>query len=563
MRPLDKKIHTEPLYVQRKRNVLYLNIFTDPLGVEPPKFSDPLSFNFGHALFEGLMRLTKEQKAVPALTEKVETSHDKKTYRFFLKKSFWSDGSRVTAHDFKNTWRHLLDPDQIPILGPPETSPNSYLLDCIFNGRKIREKVLPISELGVKAETDYILHVQLEQPIAYFFDLLAHPIFYPLHRNSLGINEDEDDDSEEFHHNAETPLPITNGPFKLKEWKEGEFLILEKNELYREASRVQLKEIHFTILSTEVGCLAAYLHHFVDIIGMPFFFFPSPLYSQALLDHKTLDLVPIAGTSTCVFNTKNSLFKNQKIRKAFSLAIDRERIIQKVTILNEQPAHHLLPPILVGAHPIAPSISPHSYRVKKARRLFLQGLKELGLDEKNLPAIPLSYPNSEFHFHLALEVKNQFESVLNHEIILDNCNLNILKSKMSKRNFHLGLLAFCCDYSHPSSFMNRFKDASNTKNYSGWSRADFVSLLEQADSIEDLSSRNALYHQAQKIMAEEAPLAPIFHWNFGMLVQPYVKGFYMSPNGILHFDEISIDHEIYRRMIKGEMLNNLSYAEML
>ena len=155
-----------------KKNCARVNVVDEPQSLDPRRARDLSSLTLTRMLFEGLTRLGKEEKAEPALAEKIDVSNDLKTYTFHLRHSSWSNGDAVTAKDFVYAWKKILDPQFV--------SENAFQLYVIKNAKAVKQGTLPLEELGIRMKDPYTLEVELEYPFPSFLELLAIPIFFPI-----------------------------------------------------------------------------------------------------------------------------------------------------------------------------------------------------------------------------------------------------------------------------------------------------------------------------------------------------------------------------------------------
>jgi len=230
---------------------LRINLGQNPATLDPAKARDLNTLTLLRMLFEGLTRLSKEEKPELALAKEVSLSQDLKRYTFALKESFWSEGTPLTAYDFVYAWRRALSP----------AFPSDYAaqLYVIKNGRAVKEGKLLQEELGVKALDERTLQVDLERPAPYFLELLSFPIFFPLlqsRQESYSRFVDHEDSL------------VGNGPFCLKRWKQDDSLLIEKNERYWDSKSVKLKRVFFVMVDSETE-LALFEKGELDWAGSP------------------------------------------------------------------------------------------------------------------------------------------------------------------------------------------------------------------------------------------------------------------------------------------------------
>ena len=218
--------------IAQESSTLRISTEGDPQTLDPRRVRDLATTTVIHMLYEGLMRTQEDGLPVPALAETVTISPDQKTYTFQLRRSAWSDGQPVTAYDFEETWKSLLSP-QFP-------SPNAYQLDVIKGAQAAKEGRASINQIGVHAQDDATLIVDLEQPTPYFLHLTATHFLYPVHQS---LRQQPVDSS---------ALPdskiVTNGPFKLEKWSRHNELTAIPNPYYWDQENVHLNRIQLVTL---------------------------------------------------------------------------------------------------------------------------------------------------------------------------------------------------------------------------------------------------------------------------------------------------------------------------
>ncbi|MCB1108656.1 MAG: peptide ABC transporter substrate-binding protein, partial [Chlamydiia bacterium] len=341
---------------------LRINFQTDPPTLDPRKGGDMTSSMMHFLLFEGLTRQTPDGPTELGVAKQIDISEDKLTYTFYLREANWSDGTPITAHDFEYTWKTMLNPT-FPCF-------NAHLLFPIKNARAAKLGEIPLDAVGVSAADDKTLVVKLEAPTPYFLDLTAFCALYPVCKTA--VENDASWSEGPPHHYA------CNGPFRLVEWKHCNQLKLEKNPHYWERAKVELEEIKVSLIENEHTALQLFEKGKLDIMGSAYTHIPT----DATAKFKQLGLLKdyqVPATTACSFNTTKPPFNNIHLRKALSLAIDREAIVKNITRLSDEPAFTILHPALLSWNPL------HMAEDVSAAIYFQKGLIELGLKAEDLP----------------------------------------------------------------------------------------------------------------------------------------------------------------------------------
>jgi Bacterial extracellular solute-binding proteins, family 5 Middle. len=361
------------------------NLQTEPRSVDPAKNTAIDGGTVIYHVFEGLTRLDKNNKAEPAVAEKWDVSSDGLTYTFHLRDGVkWSDGKPVTAKDFEYAWKRVLNPDT--------GSEYAYQLYYIKNGEKYNKGEAKAEDVGVVAKDDKTLELTLESPTPYILELLAFFTYMPVRQDIV------EKDPDGWAQNPETY--IGNGAFVMKEWNHNDSIVFEKNPNYWDAGRIKPDKLTFVMINDASTELAAFDNNQIDFGDNP----PANDFPR-LREDGVLHIDPSLATYGYVFNTKKAPFDNPKVRKAFSLAIDRKAIVETPPQVGQKPAGGWVPPGLPDADATKDfrEIGGDYYDVNKASVEEAQKLlAEAGYPGgKGLPEITLLYNTSEGHKQIA------------------------------------------------------------------------------------------------------------------------------------------------------------------
>src|SRR3990167_8209867 len=355
---------------EKKTNTFRMSFPHDANTLDPRKNSDYVGSTIHFMLFEGLTRMTPLSTHEPGIAKSIDLSEDKKTYTFHLRESFWSDGHPVTANDFVYAWKTLLHPD-FP-------SPNAHLFYPIKNAERVKKGLLPASVLGLRAIDAETLEVTLEVPTPYFLDLTSFCVFSPIPSHVVQENARwADRPGEDF---------VTNGPFALKNWAFSNDYQLVKNAHYWDKEQVTLDRIEIMILNNEQTALNLFKRGDLDFYGAY-----NSIPSDWVINQRkegSLYSQPVGYTSFITFNLNHPALQNHNIRKALTLAVHRNSLIEGITQCNEEAATRPVPTLL--------SNDTKSFfrdgNDALAQELFAKGLNELGLEK--LEGLTFSYGNS-------------------------------------------------------------------------------------------------------------------------------------------------------------------------
>lgn len=488
-----------------EEQVLHRGNSAEPEDLDPHITSGISEYNILSALYEGLVDFHPETlEIIPGAAESWEILNEGKKYIFYLRKNAkWSNGDPVTAHDFVFSFKRILSPK----LG----APYAYTFYPIKGAKAYhRGELTDFSQVALKANSDYELQIELNHSLPYLLSLLPHMAWYPLHKKSILQFGAIDERGTSW---TRAGNLVSNGPFKLAQWEISKKIVLEKNPYYWDKDIIRLNAIHFypiDNLNAEERAFRTGQLHITDSI---------PLTKiDRYKGSKVLSLNPYFSTYTYIFNTKKAPFDDVRVRKAFSLAIDREAIVKKITKKEESPAHSFTPPRKNGYVPT----TELEENIQKAKKLLAQAGYPEG---KDLPAFKLVYNTSDAHRSIAEALQHMWSKNLNAKVELINQEWKVyLKSRLNN-DFHLIRFGWVGDYLDPNAFLSVFHSASEN-NFSGWSSQEFDQLLDLSSRTLEVQKRFHYLNQAEHILIDELPIVPIYYYNTAYLVHPSVKGWF-------------------------------------
>lgn len=501
---------------QQKKDFLTLCFKYNPITADPRKNSDPLSCNFINMLFDGLVHLEPDGTCSLSLAESIKISKKKTRYTFRLKKAYWSDGRLITAKDFESSWKKILEPDF--------NSPNAYFLYPIKNAKAAKQGLTSLDNVGIKALDDHVLSIKLEEPNPHFLMMLAFTTYFPVFEKTADLSNKEWAEKGVF-----------SGAFKIKEWKNDSYIVLEKNPYFWNASQVELKKIHILIVPDENTAFKLKEAKEIDWIGS--FFSPIPQDALSSLDPNSLLFSNYAGTSGCFFNIHTFPFDNLNIRKAFAYAIDREEIVRYICLSPDSKAYALIPPSLKGSS--ATKLIPEGSK-ELALHYFHKGLNELGICEKEFPKLVFTYFQTCHEKTIACSLQQMWKKNLGISVTLEQLEVKIFLDKLFKRNFQFCLMSIIAQYYDQMNFLERFIDADGVKNYCGWENFSFKRHLHLSSKEQKEGKRTYYLEKAEKTLLQEMPIIPLFHHTFNYLKNPEIDNIEISPTGTVDFRYVRI-----------------------
>jgi oligopeptide transport system substrate-binding protein len=461
------------------------------------------------ALFEGLTVLDPVTcEPQPGAAEKWDVSADGTVYTFHLRpNNRWSNGDAVTAEDFVYSMRRILAPG----LGAEYAN----FLHHVKNGRAINlGEIKDASQLGVRAVNPHTLEVTLEQPVPYFPAMLTHQAYMPVHRATVEKFGRADDRASAW---TKPGNLVGNGPFVLQSWLTNQRLVTVKNPHYRAAAAVRLNAIEFMpIENAETGdrSFRAGQVHVTDALPLS----RIPGYREArkpeFVSHTFL------GTGFMSIQTERPPFNDARVRRAFSLALDRKTLVERVSRGGQVPAGSFTPPGTAGFQPpLAPL-----HDVEQARRL----LAEAGFPEgRGLAPIEATFPQSDNARALLEAMQEMWRRDLGVRVELGNVEWKVFLDRLSRRDYQIGFMSWIGDYIDPNTFLS-IMISGGGNNRTNWSNQDYDALIARADRTMDRAARLALFAEAERILAKEQPIIPLWHLNRTYLLHSAVRGF--TPN---------------------------------
>lgn len=492
--------------IDEKKQHLRLNIHTEPPTLDSRKATDTSSIGIINMCFEGLMKRKKDGEVEPAIAHKVEISEDNLVYTFHLREAKWWDGTPVTAYDFEETWRTILSPNF------PSGFANELYI--IKNGSGVKNGEKGVDELGIKAINSKTLQVRLEHPIPYFLDLCATHSFLPVPRHITQSNPKWADDS--------GPQFVGNGPYKIEKWRHHNCIVMKKNSLYWDQDAVTLDELQLSIIEDETTELNMFESGELDWAGSPLSTLPTDAL-QALAQDNRLETYPLSGTYYYVFNVTKPPFDNLNLRKAFTLAIHRQAIIDNITQSEQSAALSFIPPTMWE-----PEAHFQDNHVEEARRLFNLALQEMGIKKSELEKITLIYNTSSAHHKIAQAIQEQWFRAFGIRVRLANKEWKVFLDELAHKQFQIARMGGIASFKDPATFFDLYRYPESSNNFSGWSNREFTYLIEQAEQTADLKKRESLLRDAERIFMAEMPIAPIYYYTGTYIKKQYVKGVHLS-----------------------------------
>src|SRR5450830_305109 len=403
------------------------------LGAEPPGIDPGVTIGVPEStvemqVFDGLTRLDSKDVPQPAIAKSWTISKDGKTYVFTLRDASWTNGTPVTAYDFEYAWKRVLSPElaaqyatQLYYVYGGEAFNTSikvgskyYVQAVDAKGNPLTKKVggkdvpvpnmakeiNPSKNVGVKALDANTLKVYLQAPTPYFLALTAFPTLLPVCKAVVSTNDKWASDVKTY---------VTDGPFKLTAWSHNEKMVFVKNPTYWDKDKVKLTKITYYMVNDSSTALSMYQSGQLDAAALV----PASELSK-LVASGDVKILPYLGTQYFLFNVPEKPFSDVRVRKALTLAINRQQITTAVTKGGEIPALAVVP------HGIADALPGGDFRtvggsyfkdndITTAKALLAQAGYPNG---KGFPAFTLTFSSSDLHKAMAEAIQQMWKKNL-------------------------------------------------------------------------------------------------------------------------------------------------------
>lgn len=504
--------------VLAKQQDLVRHIKDEPASLDPAKAVGLPEIQVIRDLFEGLVNQDANGNIIPGVATRWQTN-DQKIWTFTLRNDAkWSDGTPVTAQDFVYSWQRLVD--------PATTSPFAWFaaLAGIANAQNIIDGKAKPDSLGVTAVDAHTLRVQLDKPLPWFVNLTANFSLYPV--NKTNVESDK---------NWTRPGKLVgNGAYVLADRVVNEKLVATPNKHYWDNAKTVIQKVTFVPINQESAATKRYLAGDIDITES----FPKNQYQKLLKELPGQVYTPAQlGTYYYAFNTQKGPTADARVRLALSMTIDRRIIAEKVLGTGEKPAWRLTPDVTAGFTPQPSAMEQSSQAELNAQAKTL--LQAAGYGPNRPLKLTLLYNTSENHQKIAIAVASMWKKNLGVDVKLQNQEWKTYIDSRNTGNFDVIRASWVGDYNEPSTFLSLLT-STNTGNIARFNEPAYDKVIRQAAMENTATARNADYNEAEKILSEKAPIAPIYQYTNGRLIKPWLKGY-----PITNPEDVAYTHTMY------------------
>ncbi|MEX2228891.1 MAG: ABC transporter substrate-binding protein [Dehalococcoidia bacterium] len=532
-----------PAATQDQDQTLRVNLGGEPQSLDPQRATDVTSITVLRSIYATLLTVDENQAIQPDLAAEVPTienggiSADGLVYTFKLRPDLkWDDGTPLVAQNFVDGAKRLFEPgsgnyyvDFYRVLAA--AGKNDEVVKALGEGKEGAEVEALEAEVAANLEveapdaTTVVYHLSRQSPV--FLLLATMWPLYPVRQDIVDAHGDTW---------TEAGTLVSNGPFMLKEWKHTESITLEKNPNYYGAADVVLQTITMDMIADKAVEFLAYQNGELDAIWLG----PEQLVqvraNTAL--QKEFSAYALLSTSGVYFNIADEALSDVKVRQALTGAFNREEYAETVREGAVLPAYGWVPPGMPGHDPEVGL--QYKDTVDKAKQL----LADAGYPGGAGLSLEILSADSSVAQLTAEWAKEQWEKNLGVTVTINTLERATYFAERNAGKYQVTAGGWGADYPDPQNWMPLFRTGGGL-NSGSFSNADFDKLIDAADIELNNERRIDLYRQAQVIMIEEAPFAPLYYGRRNVLVKPWVQGLTTSSMesdipGDLFFDRLKI-----------------------
>ena len=491
-----------------------LNLYgIDPLTLDPAVSGEMTSHQYILQLFSGLVRLGDNLEPAPDIAQGWQVSDDGKTYTFYLRNDVsFHNGREVKTEDFKYSWQRACDPETRSLTAA------TYLGDIVGVKEVLAGKATEIS--GVRVIDDYTLQVTIDAPKSYFLSKLTYPTAFVVDRANVKSGE------------GWWRKPNGTGPFKLRQWEENELLVLERNELYYG----ELAKVGYVVFQLWGGVpMNMYETGKIDVTSV-YRNYIDKVTDEAGPFYRELQVVPELSFFYIGFNTTKPPFDDINIRRAFSQAINKDKLVSLIFRDMVQPADGILPPGMPGYNK---NLSGLDYDLSKARELI--ATSKYG-DVSRLPPITITTTGWGGLISQELEaIIYEWRNNLGVEVKVRQLEPQRFLYHLKQEKDEMFYIGWVADYPHPQDFLDILFHSGVDNNYGEYSNPEVDALLEVAGLEQDYNLSLALYQQAEQKLVEDAACLPLWFGQNYILIKPNIRGYNLNPLGFAMLNSVSVE----------------------
>ncbi len=499
--------------------ILSVQVGPDPETIDPALNSAVDGGNMLLHSFECLLAVDQDGKLIPGQAESWETSEDGLTWTFHLREGLkWSDGSDLTAKDFEYSWKRVCD----PMVAAPYAETVLGMVEGFSSAVEGN-----LDDLQVVATDDKTLTVTLSAPCFYFGSLAAFATLSPVQQATVEANGDS--------WATAAATYISNGPFYVSEWVPGSHILMSKNTNYWNADAIKLDGIKWNLIEDANASYSAYQTGEVLFIkDVPTEEIPS------LTGSSDFFVDPIIGTYYLSLNTQREPFTDANVRKALSLAIDRDYVANTLMQGTYSPAYNFMGPgwIDTDGSQFMDKANGGQLYISEDYEANLAEAKQLLADAgypdgEGLPAITYSTNDAGYHKVVA-EYLQQAWAEIGVELSVDIVEWASFTPMRRNGDYDASRNGWVGDYSDPSNMLDLLY-STNGNNDGKFNNADYDAAMDISRTTLDAAERSEALHKAEDILMNEAGCIPVAYYNDFWLQSEKITGSWHSPYGYWYF----------------------------
>ncbi len=454
-------------------------------------------------LFEGLYNQDADGNLVPGVATGHTVSDDKLTYTFTLRpEAMWSNGEPVVAGDFVYAWRRAASPEL--------ASPYSWFISlmALENADAVIAGEMPVDALGVSAPDDHTLVVKITQPLPYFPQMMTHYTTFPVLQSAVEANPDNWTDAGNL---------IGNGAYVLTEHIPAERSVRTRNPLYWDNANTVIESVTALVINDENQALTRYLAGELDRTEVPIGQYPS-LLEEYPTEAQSFPLLCSYYFNVNLSETGPEALKDQRVREALALAIDRDILVNNVLKGGQLPAYGLTHWATAGWEAPANPIADMTQEERNAKAVEL--MTEAGFGAGGEPlTLEILYNTSEAHQSIAVAIGQMWKQTLGIETTLANQEWQTFLDARGSQNFELARAGWCGDYNEASTFLD-IVTTNSGYNDSKFSNAELDAAMTEAKTSDNPL---ALYQAAEVIVDTQFPIIPIYYYSSNYMLNDEIR----------------------------------------
>ena len=498
---------------------VFRRLWADPPTLDPHLTGDTTSAGVVVEVFSGLVTINTDLELVPDIAQEWQVDDTGTVYTFTIRdNATFHNGKKVTAEDFKWSIERAASPQLASHLA------DTYLNDIIGAEEYIEGDADSIE--GIQVIDEQTLQITIDAPKAYFLAKLSYPTAFVLDRETV----------ESGGRNWWVSDAVGTGPFKLKEYRIGERIVLERFDEYYRSPRPDVDAINMNLAGGQA--MAMYENDEIDVTGVGLFDLERVLNPEEPLNKELVVAPPGFSVSYIGMNASMPPFDDSNFRRALNHAVDKELIADEVLAELVKPAYSILPPGFPG---YTTDIKGLHFDPDLAREYLAQSKYA---DPETRPRIIVTVPGTGGTIGLDLEVIiEMWKQELGVEVEIQQVEWATYLEDLDDQKFQAYAgLGWSADYPDPQDFLDILFHTESGMNHGSYSNLEVDKLLEKARIIQNVSERVSLYNQAEQMIIDDAAWVPT--WFTGeqyALVKPYLKGYRLTPMIVPKLQEIRIE----------------------